>query len=181
MLGDAKSIRYEIPDICGNDIEKVDLPTASIGTCKGAKACGYREVDLADGWCVRHWDRGHWDGYLLQGNRYRANGDRATEDLVKADEYERAIQAYSEAIRLDPKYIPGYFNRANVYSKLEQYERAIEDYTETINLDPKLYEACFHRGLSYQKLGKQELANHDFAKAKELKEKSEPLRVNPAP
>jgi len=38
--------------------DKVILPIASIGACHNVTLCMEWNVDLADGWCVKCWDRG---------------------------------------------------------------------------------------------------------------------------
>ena len=37
---------------------QVELPQVSVGTCKGVKQCKEWRTELADGWCMRHWDVG---------------------------------------------------------------------------------------------------------------------------
>src|SRR5215469_8549694 len=50
--------------------------------------------------------------------------------------YDRAIDDYNEAIRLDPKYAIGFNNRGLAYQRKGQIDRAIEDYDEAIRLNP---------------------------------------------
>ena len=64
--------------------------------------------------------------YYNRGNAHKDKGDN-----------DRAIKDYSEAIRLDPKYVVAYFNRGSVYSYKGDYDRAIKDFDEAIRLDPK--------------------------------------------
>ncbi|MEX1083986.1 MAG: tetratricopeptide repeat protein, partial [Xanthobacteraceae bacterium] len=52
-------------------------------------------------------------------------------------EYDRAIEDYSQAIRLDPKYAAAFVNRGIAYERKGQYDRAIENYSQVIRLDPK--------------------------------------------
>ena len=56
--------------------------------------------------------------------------DYYTKGLSQYDrcEYERAIENFGEAIRLNPQYALAYSYRGLVYYYLGQYERAIEDY-----------------------------------------------------
>ncbi len=60
-------------------------------------------------------------------------------------EYARAIGAFSEAIRLDPRDAIAYYNRGNTYWTKGDYVRAIADYDEAIRLDPKAAEAYTNR------------------------------------
>ena len=48
----------------------------------------------------------------------------------------KAIADYTQAIRLDPKYIPAYANRGYVYYKLNDFERALADFDKILELDP---------------------------------------------
>ena len=89
-------------------------------------------------------------------------------EYYKLGQYDRAIQDYDEAIRLDPQLAVVYNNRGLAYNELGQYERAIKDFGEAIRLDPKDADAYRNRGLTYEAIGKSEEAERDFAKAKEL-------------
>ena len=42
----------------GYNIEKVRLPSASVGECANSKHCRNFVTDLANGYCVKCWDRG---------------------------------------------------------------------------------------------------------------------------
>ena len=83
-------------------------------------------------------------------------------------EYRRAIEGFTEAIRLDPQYAQAYRNRGDAYYRLGEPERAIEDYDEAIRFDPQDTEAYNNRGYAYQSLGMNEEAERDLAKAREL-------------
>ena len=38
--------------------DEVYIPAYSFGECLKAKRCRQFHVELADGWCVEHWDQG---------------------------------------------------------------------------------------------------------------------------
>src|SRR5215470_2813397 len=59
--------------------------------------------------------------YSGRGNAYH----------VKKD-YERAIQDYGEAIRINPKYARAYSDRGGAYLDKKEYDRAIRDLNEAI-------------------------------------------------
>jgi len=65
--------------------------------------------------------------------------------IIKGDDFftdelpNKAIESYSEAIRLDSGYAPVYFKRGNVYKKQDRYELAIADYSKALELDPEHY------------------------------------------
>jgi tetratricopeptide (TPR) repeat protein len=75
---------------------------------------------------------------FARGFAYAAKGDS-----------ERAIAAYSEAIRFNPKDAAAYTNRASAYSARRDSDRAIADYSEVIRLNPKSVEAYNNRGSAY--------------------------------
>ena len=87
-------------------------------------------------------------------NRGIAYGDLA--------QYEREIQDFDAAIRLNPEHANAYYNRGIAYGNLGQYERATLDYDEAIRLNPKHAVAYFNRGLSYIVLRQYGRALLDF-------------------
>jgi tetratricopeptide (TPR) repeat protein len=60
-------------------------------------------------------------------------------------EHDRAIQDYSQAIKLFPKFAVAYNNRGVAYDKKGEYDRAIQDYEQSIRLKPSP-QAYFNRG-----------------------------------
>ena len=91
----------------------------------------------------------------------------------KLGQYERAIQDYDEAIRLNSALIPqdpytltrSYSDRGLAYAALGQHERAIQDYDEVIRLDPQDAFSYNIRGDAYYKLGQNERAIQDYDEA----------------
>jgi len=73
------------------------------------------------------------------------NGGRNTDKT-----FEKNIEKYTEAIRLDPNDAIAYFNRGGIYYFEDQYDKAIDDYTEAIRLDPDFARAYYVRGIAYQ-------------------------------
>jgi tetratricopeptide (TPR) repeat protein len=123
--------------------------------------------------------------YLRQGdtdrsNQARDNALRLLKAPKNAMEYEargavrhdidreRAIADYSEAIRLDPKYVEAYANRGLAYTEKNEDDMAIADYDEAIRLDPNLTSAYQIRALAYRKIGRKDLAEADERTAKSL-------------
>lgn len=51
-------------------------------------------------------------------------------------EYDKAVDAFSKAIELDPELALAYGNRGWAYIKLGQHERGIADLDKAIELDP---------------------------------------------
>src|SRR5260221_354658 len=104
---------------------------------------------------------------LIQSNR------EATENLavvftnrggayVLKGQYDRAIQDYDQAIKLNPKFAKAFANRGGAYFSKGQYDRAIQDYDQAIKLDPSYATAFNSRGFTYLKMKKFDLAVADF-------------------
>jgi tetratricopeptide (TPR) repeat protein len=71
--------------------------------------------------------------------------------------YDRAIDDYNKAIRLDTKYAVGFNNRGLAYLRKGRIDRAIEDFDGAIGLNPKYAMAFVNRATAYQ-----EKAQWDF-------------------
>jgi Tfp pilus assembly protein PilF len=108
--------------------------------------------------------------FALMFNRVQFNdlGIINTQD----GQYDRAIQNFDRAIRLNPEYAEAYYNRGTAYMRKGDVERAIEDYGHAIKLDPKMDLAFISRGLVYFNKGEYDRANVDFDRAIQLKPKS---------
>ena len=91
-------------------------------------------------------------------------------DYSDQGDYENAIEAYDEAIRLDPQDAYAYNNRGNAYKYLGKYERAIQDFDEAIRLAPDDADAYHNRGNAYALLDQYERAIEDYDEA---------IRLNP--
>jgi tetratricopeptide (TPR) repeat protein len=94
--------------------------------------------------------------------------------IAKADakDYLGAIDDYSKAINLNPKYVDAYFNRGVAKGNVKDYAGAVADYTRTIELDPKDAVAYFNRGTVKVILKDVAGATADFAKAIKLDSKN---------
>ena len=106
--------------------------------------------------------------------------DRGMTYLEQGDHSE-AIEAFDEAIKLDPQDAIAYYNRGVAYNRIgqskmrvsssdrSQYERAIKDFGEAIRLNPQA-DAYYNRGVANRALGYFEPAMKDFDEA---------IRLNP--
>jgi tetratricopeptide (TPR) repeat protein len=78
-------------------------------------------------------------------------------------EYDRALQDYEQAIRLNPSNATAYNNRGIIYRIKNEYARAIADYDEAIWLKNSDYPAAYYnRALAYADKGEYELSLRDF-------------------
>ena len=87
------------------------------------------------------------------------------EDLRKNEDYLEAINAFTQAIRLDSNYAIAYHNRGVSYHKLGNYQKAIEDYNQAIRLGLNNAISYHNRGVSYRKLGNYQKAIEDYDEA----------------
>ncbi|MGO8019994.1 tetratricopeptide repeat protein, partial [Rhizobium leguminosarum] len=76
-------------------------------------------------------------------------------------EYDLALKALDEAIKLNPNYTRAFVNRAGVYLKKNEYDRAARDYDEAIRLEPNLEAALSGRCWSRAILGSLQAALED--------------------
>jgi tetratricopeptide (TPR) repeat protein len=89
-------------------------------------------------------------------------------ELFRKRQYEKAIQEFTKAIDLEPRYFNAFYNRGCSYLAKGNHEKAIEDFSIAIAINPKYGDAFFNRGLAYGKKAQLEKANADFQKACEL-------------
>ena len=77
--------------------------------------------------------------------------------------YERALQDYEEAIRLNPSNANAYNNRGTIHRLKGEYGRAIADYDEAIWLKKGDFLAAYYnRALAYADKGEYEQSLRDF-------------------
>ena len=92
-------------------------------------------------------------------------GKQGTEAIKRA-EYQKAVDALSEAIKIDEDYGDAFLQRCYSRYKLEQFRDAIADCTEAFRLDPKNAEAYYLRGvIRSENLGDNRKAVSDFDQA----------------
>ena len=86
----------------------------------------------------------------------------------KGGDRQKAIDAYSEAIKLDPKCTSAYGHRGILYHDKGERQKALADFSKVIELDPKSKSAYVRRGMVYNELGEPRKTLADFSKAIEL-------------
>jgi tetratricopeptide (TPR) repeat protein len=90
-------------------------------------------------------------------------------DRSRANDFEAAIVAYTEALRLVPTDASIYNNRAFAFWSRGMTDRAIADYDETLRLEPDNVVARTNRAVAYNFRGDYELAIRDLDYALKLK------------
>jgi tetratricopeptide (TPR) repeat protein len=59
----------------------------------------------------------------------------------------QAIQEFSRAIQLNPKYQYAYFVRAIVYEQIREFQWSLADYNQSISFNPKFSQAYYNRAI----------------------------------
>jgi len=85
-------------------------------------------------------------------------------------DYNRAIEYYREAIRINPDDAAAHYNLGSALQNLERYDEAEEEYREAIRINPDLAEAHYNLGNLLKDLKR-------YAEAE--KEYREAIRINP--
>ena len=80
-------------------------------------------------------------------------------------EYDKAVEEYSEAIRIDPTLANVYFNRGFVWYKKREYDPAIEDFTHAVRLNASDADYYNFRGLAWDDKGEHDKAIADYNQA----------------
>lgn len=62
---------------------------------------------------------------------------RESSEAVNSGDFRRAVQLYSDAIKLDPSNPILFTNRSTAYAKLQQYQKSLEDARKAKEINPK--------------------------------------------
>ncbi|MHA2054785.1 MAG: tetratricopeptide repeat protein, partial [Candidatus Hodarchaeales archaeon] len=83
-------------------------------------------------------------------------------------EYDEAIAAYKQAIKINPNYTEAHYNLGSTYDKLGMHKEAIEVYKQVIEIKPDYVEAYYNLCLSYLILGDKDSAFREYKILKNL-------------
>ncbi|MGI2905731.1 tetratricopeptide repeat protein [Tolypothrix sp. VBCCA 56010] len=92
-------------------------------------------------------------------------------DKYKKGDFKGAIADYTEAIRLNPKFVSAYVSRGIARRSLRDNQGAIADYEQAIRLNPKYSLAYVNRGNARSYLGDNQGAIADYNQALEINPK----------
>ncbi len=84
-------------------------------------------------------------------------------------EYDKALEAYDQAIQLKPDFASAYKNRGVTYAQKGDNDRAIQDFDQALKLKPDMASAFNSRGLAYQTKGDFVKSVADFDEAIKLR------------
>jgi Tfp pilus assembly protein PilF len=96
--------------------------------------------------------------HYLRGNYKAAEGDK-----------KGAVQDYTKAIALNPKFESAYANRGHLYDEAGDIKSAFADYNKAIEVNPKAPTPYNNRGWAFFVMGDTKAAIQDFDKAIALK------------
>ena len=88
--------------------------------------------------------------------------------LMTLRQIDKAIEAYSRAIELNPNYAYAYNNRGIAYGQKGEFDRAIADFDKAIEISSRYAEAYSNRGVAYSGKGEFDRAIEDYNTAIEL-------------
>jgi tetratricopeptide (TPR) repeat protein len=80
-------------------------------------------------------------------------------------EADRAIEDFTEALRLNADFAEAYSNRGNAYGDKGELDRAIEDYNQALRINPGYAAAYNNRGYAYYRKGDTDQARADWERA----------------
>ena len=85
--------------------------------------------------------------------------------LMMLGQIDKAIEAYSHAIELNPNNVFAYNNRGVAYAVKDNYDPALEAFNKAIELNPNYAEAYNNRGIAFEREGDfdRAIADHNTA------------------
>ena len=95
---------------------------------------------------------------------------KSAKELSKTGNYDEAVDNYTKAIELDPKFINAYTERALAYEELGQIKEAAADYESLTELLPNEYMWFYKAALLQYKLNKYTIAISLLKSAAELEQ-----------
>lgn len=100
----------------------------------------------------------------VQGWRITLSEDSlaAGNAFLEIENYQAAVQAYTEAVTIAPNFASAYYNRGLVHEILGDYQSAIEDFTRAVALDSRLVNAYGVRGRVFYTIGNEQQALEDL-------------------
>jgi tetratricopeptide (TPR) repeat protein len=117
---------------------------ATAQTLDQQQQCPAPDPDLSISGCTAMIQSGHETQQKLAIDFY----NRGLAYLLK-DQYDRAIEDFDQAIRINPTYALAFVSRGGAYSAKGQYDRAIEDFDQAIRINPNYALAFNSRGHTY--------------------------------
>jgi tetratricopeptide (TPR) repeat protein len=90
-----------------------------------------------------------------------------------SSDHQKAIEAFTKAIKLNPTYEKFYVFRGNVYGESGNNKQAVKDFTKALKLNPKYIKAYVSRGNAFLRSGNYQQAVKEYTMAVKLNSKHE--------
>jgi tetratricopeptide (TPR) repeat protein len=87
---------------------------------------------------------------------------------VESDDNAAALALLDKAVKLDPQYGAGYYDRGRIYFRESKFEDARDAFTLAIEINYRLAESLTYRGDAFHELGLDIAAIKDFRRAQEI-------------
>jgi len=84
--------------------------------------------------------------------------EKKAKEAFVDDDFELAVDLYTQALELDPNNALLYADRAQAHIKLDSFTEAVADATKAIQLDPSMSKAYFRKGTACMKLEEYQTA-----------------------
>jgi tetratricopeptide (TPR) repeat protein len=134
-----------------------------------AEACGApgasADADIAS--CTRAITDGNKTKFASPGFQVKVYVARGDAYFRKSD-FDRAIEDYNEATRVNPKFVVPYYKRGYIYYLKGDKDRAIQEFDQAIQGNQNYAAAFAYRGSSYLDKGDNDRAIQDFNRAIEI-------------
>ncbi|XP_786841.2 small glutamine-rich tetratricopeptide repeat-containing protein alpha [Strongylocentrotus purpuratus] len=140
----------------GQQPDVTQVAQSSIGACSAAPGPEISEADKA------------------RAEKLKNEGN----ELMKKEQYNKAIEVYTQAINLNSQKSVYYSNRAAAYSKVENHEKALEDCQKAVSIDPTYSKAYGRMGLAYSSMNEFQKACEAYTRAVDLEPGNSSYRAN---
>jgi tetratricopeptide (TPR) repeat protein len=134
------------------------VPPAAAQRTSDARDCDQNEIERRIAGCTRLIEQGP------SNMRAGALNNRGIAYFVKKD-FTRSLADYDEALRIDPRYLKAYVNRALTLSAMGDRAREIQDWDMVIRLNPRHANAYRLRGAALSLQGEHDRAIRDLDEA----------------
>jgi Ca-activated chloride channel family protein len=98
--------------------------------------------------------------------------------LMSAENFDEAIKAFKEAVRLKPDFAEAFYHLGDSYMEMGDAKQAVDAYKESINQKPDFVEAYDHLGIAYEARRDNKRAVESFAEAIRLDPKAKTSYYN---
>jgi len=174
---ESKPIYYPLPVFEENGEEEIKERIKIDEYLLSSESDDYKLAELYMSLSLSHFKLGDFERgeeYLRKSKAIRAklkdnkgillNYVRLFSIFVGIGEFEKAIGACNQALKLNPNFTEVYIDRGLSYAKLNQYGKAIEDFDKAIALNSDYTTAYYNRGNAYAELNQYKRAIKDFDK-----------------